>query len=44
MMFEKLKSLYQHLKDDHISTPKQRQFINVESASELDLETSLIWG
>ena len=41
-MFEKLKSLYQHGKDDRISTSKQRQLINVKSTSEFDVEITLI--
>ena len=44
MMFEKLKFLYQREKDDRISTSKQRQFINVKSTSEFDVETTLILG
>ena len=44
MKSEKLKSLYKHQKDDRISTSKQRQFVNVKSTSEFDVETTLILG
>ena len=44
MMFEKLKSLNQHEKDERISTSKQRQFINVKSTSEFDVATMWILG
>ena len=43
-MLEKLKSLYRREKDDRISMSKQRQFINVNSTSEFDVETTLTLG